>query len=210
MDYAQQQRNPTKHLTGLVLVAILHLVVGYALVTGLARRVIEVAKQPFETKIVKEVKAPPPPEAPPPPPPKLVIPPPPFIPPPEIQIAVAPVTNTITQATRTPPPPAPAPKIVPKPTTPASFARDKCTAGPEPVYPMASRRNQEAGTLVLHIYVEANGTPTKVEIQKSSGHTRLDEAAKAWAQTCRLNPAIAEGRPVAAWTSQQYTFNLRD
>jgi protein TonB len=211
MDYAQQQRNPFKHLTGFVLVLLLHIVVGYAVVTGLARKVVEVVKQPFETKIVEEKKAPPPPEAPPPPPPKLVVPPPPFIPPPEIQIAVQAPANTITQVTtKTPPPAPPVVKPTPRPATPASFQRDKCSAGPEPVYPMASRRNQEAGTLVLHMYVEANGSPTKVEIQKSSGHARLDDAAKAWALTCTLKPGTLDGKPIAGWTSQQYTFTLRD
>ena len=75
MDFTQN-RNPTKHLTGIVFVVILHLAVGYALVTGLARKVVEVIKQPIETKIIEEIK-PPPPDTPPPPPPKLATPPPP-------------------------------------------------------------------------------------------------------------------------------------
>ena len=50
MDFAQQQRNPAKHLAGLTFVIILHLAVGYALVTGLARKVVEIIKQPIETK----------------------------------------------------------------------------------------------------------------------------------------------------------------
>ena len=36
MDYAQQQRQPGKHLTGITVVIILHAIVVYALVTGLA------------------------------------------------------------------------------------------------------------------------------------------------------------------------------
>ena len=85
MDYSE--RSPGKNLSGLTLVVILHLAIGYALVTGLARKVVEVIKAPLETKIIEEVK-PPPPDVPPPPPPKMAAPPPPFIPPPEINIQV--------------------------------------------------------------------------------------------------------------------------
>ncbi len=99
MDYSQ--RNPAKNLSGIALVIILHIIIGYALVSGLARKVVEVIKAPIETKIIEEIKKPPP-DAPPPPPPKLATPPPPFIPPPEINIQVPQVTPppTITTVTR--------------------------------------------------------------------------------------------------------------
>ncbi|HRH89942.1 MAG TPA: energy transducer TonB, partial [Rubrivivax sp.] len=101
MDYAQQQRNPGKHVVGLSVVVALHVVLGALLVLGLSRKVIEVVKAPIETKIIEEVKPPPPP--PPdtlPPPPKLAPPPPSFVPPPEVQVA---------------PPPTPAPTIATTP-----------------------------------------------------------------------------------------------
>jgi protein TonB len=210
MDYAQQQRNPAKHLIGFTVVVLLHVVIVYALVNGLARNLVEIAKKPFETQIVKEVKAPPPPEAPPPPPPKLDIPPPPFIPPPEIQIAVPMSTNTISQVTNKAPPPPPAIKPAPRVATAASIDRNTCTAGTEPAYPMASRRNQEAGTLVMRIQIDAGGNPARVEVTRSSGHNRLDEAAKVWVATCRFKPQTVDGAPVAGWATQAYTFNLRD
>src|SRR5688500_20389532 len=83
------------------MVGLLHLAIGYALVTGLARKVVEVIKAPLETKIIEEVKKPPP-DQPPPPPPKMAAPPPPFIPPPEINIQVPQVTPppTITKIGR--------------------------------------------------------------------------------------------------------------
>ena len=210
MDYAQQQRNPAKHLIGFSLVAALHILVIYALVNGLARNIVEIAKKPFETQIVKEVKAPPPPEAPPPPPPKLEIPPPPFIPPPEIQIAVPMSVNTITQVTSKPPPPAPPPiKPAPRQATVASLDRNTC-ASYEPSFPMASRRNQEEGTLLMRIQISADGTAGKVEVVRSSGHTRLDESAKSWIATCKFKPQTLDGKPVAGYANQTYTFTLRD
>ena len=123
MDFAQQQRNPAKHLAGLTFVVLLHVAVIYALVNGLARKVVEVIKQPLETKIIEEVKPPPPPpEVPLPPPPKFVAPPPPYIPPPEVQIQQPPpVQNVITATTNVPPPEAPppvAPRVVEAPPAP--------------------------------------------------------------------------------------------
>ena len=64
----------------------------YALVTGLARKAVEVIKKPLTATIIEEVKLPPPP---PPPPPKRVIEPPkaqpvpvqPYVPPPDIPVA---------------------------------------------------------------------------------------------------------------------------
>ena len=37
MDFARQQRDPTRHLIGISVVILLHVIVIYALVTGLAR-----------------------------------------------------------------------------------------------------------------------------------------------------------------------------
>ena len=105
MDFAQQQRNPGKHAVGFGVVLVLHILLGWALVSGLGRKVIEVIKQPIETKIIEEVKPPPPPPENLPPPPKNAPPPPSFVPPPEVVVT---------------PPPAPPPTItttMPRPTT---------------------------------------------------------------------------------------------
>ena len=53
MDYAQQQRNPGKHVVGLSVVIALHVLLGIALVYGLSRKEIEVALAPIETKIIE-------------------------------------------------------------------------------------------------------------------------------------------------------------
>jgi protein TonB len=95
MDFAQQQRNPTKHLVGLTFVALLHVIIIWALVNGLATKVIDVLKKPVEAKIIEDVKPPPPPEPKLPPPPKLQAPPPPYIPPPEVQVQTPPPVATI-------------------------------------------------------------------------------------------------------------------
>ena len=127
MNFAERQADPRRHLVGMTVVVLFHVLVVYALVTGLAKRVVEVIRAPIETKVIEEIKKPPPPpEVVVPPPPKLEAPPPPFIPPPEIQIATPPPPQpTITATTPTPPPapvviaPAPPPVVAAPPAPPA-------------------------------------------------------------------------------------------
>jgi protein TonB len=104
MNSSRQQADPRRHLAGISFVVLLHVIVVYALVSGLARKVVDVVRAPIETKVIEEVKKPPPPLDPViPPPPRLEAPPPPFVPPPEVQIQTPAPPPAIT-ATQTPPP----------------------------------------------------------------------------------------------------------
>jgi protein TonB len=206
MDYAQQQRNPAKHLTGIAIVIVFHILLVWALVNGLARKVVDVVKGPLETKIIQEMK-PPPPEAPPPPPPKFAAPPPPpFIPPPEINIAQPQQSAgpTITAVTNTKPPPAP-PKAVAR-VAPQVKARG-CR---EPEYPPVSARLGEAGRVVLALLVDTNGKVIDSRVQQSSGYPRLDEAARRALSLCKFQPGTADGKPVQAWGQIAYVFKNPD
>jgi protein TonB len=105
--------------TGLAVVVGIHVIFGWALVSGLAQHVVDAVRKPIEMAIIAE--APPPP---PPPPkvekiverPKAAPPPPAYVPPPEVTPAPAPPAPTITATHADPPhepqvvaPPAPAP-----------------------------------------------------------------------------------------------------
>ena len=131
MDFSKSQANPRRHLVGFSLVILFHALIVYALVTGLAKKVVDVVRAPIETKVIEEIKKPPPPpEIVVPPPPRLEAPPPPFIPPPEVQIATPPpVAPTIT-AVPTPPPPAP---VVIAPAPPPPVVAAEAPAPPPPV-----------------------------------------------------------------------------
>jgi protein TonB len=212
MDYAQQQRDPTKHLIGLVAVFALHVLIIYALVTGLARKVVDVIKKPIETKLVEEVRPPPPPETPPPPPPKLTSPPPPFIPPPEVTIAAPPAPTAITAVTTTPPPPvatiAPTPPPVahlPVRVAPVIDAARNCA---KPEYPPASARAEETGTVTLRFYIDEQGRAVKSEVIRSSGHRRLDEAARQALSLCKFKPGTLDGKIVPMTGDLQYVWKL--
>ena len=133
MDFSKRQADPRRHLVGITFVIAFHAFIVYALVTGLAKKVVEVVRAPIETKVIEEVKKPPPPpEVVIPPPPRLEAPPPPFIPPPEIQVATPPPPQpTITAVTPTPPP---APVVIaPAPPPPVVAAAPAPVAPPAPV-----------------------------------------------------------------------------
>jgi protein TonB len=113
--------------TGIAVVVGLHIVLGYALTTGLASKAVQAIKKPIEMALLPEVLPPPPP----PPPPKVVkiepvqkvVPPPAYVPPPEVVPVVAPPPPIqVVQAT---PPKEPvviaaAPAPVPAPPPPAA------------------------------------------------------------------------------------------
>lgn len=152
MNFSQRQADPRRHLVGITFVVLFHVAVIYALVTGLATKVVDVVRAPIETKLIEEIKRPPPP--PPeivlPPPPKLVAPPPPFVPPPEVRIATPPAPQpTITATTPTPPPApvniAPAPPVIVAPPAPAPL--------PTPPPPVAPPAPPAASPSVLSIGV---------------------------------------------------------
>ena len=131
MQFGQQQSDNRRRVVGFGAVLLFQILIVYALVTGLAKKVVDVVRAPIETKVIEEVKKPPPPpEVVVPPPPKLEAPPPPFIPPPEIQIAAPPPAPTITATTPTPPP---APVVIAPAPPPVVAAAPAPAAPPAPV-----------------------------------------------------------------------------
>ncbi len=171
LDYAASQRSPGKHLTGIGVVIVIHLLVGYLLITGLARQAIEVIKGPLKTEIIEE-KKPPPPENLPPPPPKLAEPPPTFIPPPEVQITAPAPAPVIQNRTVVAPPVYAAPKPAAAAAAPSNNVGVACPNSQkiraEIQYPMAARREGLSGEVVVQFVVSATGEIKDPKIISSS------------------------------------------
>lgn len=209
MTYAHPTSS-SRRLTGLVVTVALHIVLVYALIHGLARKIVEVVLPPLETKIIEELKAPPPDKPPPPPPPKLATPPPPFIPPPEVRVQVSVQGPTITAVVSTPPaapvppPAAPAPVQVPVRTAPVVQAAS-CE---KPPYPPGARRANETGTVLLSFLIDLNGRVLESKVERSSGYRRLDDAARQGLELCKFKPGTIDGRPTRSWARIEYVWSL--
>jgi protein TonB len=228
VDFGEQQRNPGKHVVGFGIVLGLHLLLGWALMNGLAQRMIEVIKAPIETKIIEEVKPPPPP--PPenlPPPPKFAPPPPSFVPPPEVIVNPPPTpAPTITTTTVAPPPapvtiaPPPAPEAPPAPPAPVQRAARpaignvaSCAPRAED-YPPAAIRAEATGTTRIRFTVDAQGKLAKSEVIRSAGssreHRALDRIAEQKLSECKFTPGIDEnGRPTGGTFEVDYVWKLQ-
>lgn len=202
MEFGKRQ-DPKKRMIGLVGVVIFHVLLVWGLVSGLARKAIELLPPPIETKLLEDApteEEPPPP----PPPPKLDVPPPPFIPPPEISIqTTAAPTNAITTTNKAPPPAAPP---APKPARVSKAPVVKARLCKEPEYPAVSERLGETGTVLLQLLVGTDGRVTDSKIEKGSGFERLDKAAQQALSRCKFEPGEVDGKPSAAWAQLKYTF----
>ncbi len=80
---------------------------------------------------------------------------------------------------------------------------------PAPVYPPASRRRGEEGTVLLELWVGADGSVSEVSIKRSSGFVRLDRAAREAVRRWRYIPARQGNRPIEYRYLQPITFGLR-
>jgi protein TonB len=227
LNYAQQQRNPGRHVVGLSVVIALHVLLGIALVYGLARKQIEVALAPIETKIIEETKPPPPP--PPqnlPPPPKMAPPPPSFVPPPEVQVAPPPTpapTITATQVAPAMPAPVtiappPGPQVATAPSGPAVPSRTApkldFNACAKPEYNAATRRADAQGTVVVIYTMDTSGAISEARVDKSSGvsreHKMLDRMTLDAVQACKGTPGTVDGKPEKLSGRIEYVWKLTD
>jgi protein TonB len=182
MNFSQRQRDPRRHIVGIGFVILFHAAIVYALLTGLAKKVVDVVRAPIETKVIEEIKKPPPPpEVVVPPPPKLEAPPPPFIPPPEVQVAVPPPAQpTITASTPVPPPAAPmapvappaaapAPAAPPAPVSAAVVCSNYSTVMGDSGFPReAIRQGLDKGEVLIQFTLSASGEVKDMKVLKST------------------------------------------
>ena len=112
---------------------------------------------------------------------------------------VAPVA--IVEAPPAPPAPAPPPKMIPA-------SAIQYLVPPEPEYPRLSRRNGESGTVIVRAFADEAGVPHLVQVERSSGFARLDEAAMAAVRQTRFKPYTEYGKPVAGWVRMPFPFEL--
>lgn len=200
---------------GLVVMVLAHVLIGYALMTGMARQAFELVKKPLDATIIQEVKLPPPP--PPPPPPKPEVrkitqapkvnepPPPAYVPPPEVAPQVGSAEPVITQVQTSepvaPPPPAPPPVVTPEPALPVRA--DIAIVCPKQVRPsMPERAIDEGieGTVKAQVRIK-NGKVVDVRVLSGPKvyHAAVRNAMLAYECSAGDNEVLA---------TQDFTFKL--
>jgi len=131
-----------------------------------------------------------------------------LVPPPEVTVEIEPSTTAIAAtAVETPPPPPATPSsgtaIIPEMSDVAYLVQ------PTPRYPPESRRIREQGLVMLRVLIDETGHARTVEIYKSSGHPRLDEAARAAVTRAVFKPYMHAGIARAAAAIVPVEFSLR-
>ena len=214
MAYADQEMSGNK-IAAFVVVALLHLALGYALVTGLAYEGFKQVMKKVTTVDIKKDE--PKKEEKPPPPKKEAAPPPIVVPPPMVNVNMRPPPLETTPVPMPPPPiqqlpiqapPAPAapppPRIQPKKAVPKGSPASWATTND---YPTRALREERAGTTGFRVTVGPDGRVSSCSVTSSSGSADLDEATCSnVTRRARFTPATdGEGNP----TTDSYTNRIR-
>lgn len=213
MAYADQQMSGSR-IVAIIIVALIHIALGYALVTGLAYKA---AQQVLERVTTVDIEEPPPPEEEPPPPEPVpeTAPPPPVAPPPPINIAPAPpqirtqteipppapTARIIPPSAPVGPPPPPAPPPPPPPPPPPAAPAKAVSPRGAPgswITPDDYRSQwvsaEYTGTVSFALEVGADGRVTGCSITGGSAPQPLKDASCSLLQRrARFNPAEAVG-----------------
>ena len=209
MAYADQEVSGNR-IAAFVIVALLHVALGYALVTGLAYEGVKQLVKKVTTVDIKKDE----PKREPPPPKKVEAAPPIVAPPPKMNIATVSPPVEIVQTVPPPVPPpvfvapapavAPAPRVQPKSAMPKGNPANWATTND---YPTRALREEREGTTGFRVTVGTDGRVTSCTVTSSSGSADLDEATCSnVTRRARFNPATdGEGNP----TTGQYSSRVR-
>ena len=129
---------------------------------------------------------------------------------PDVVAAPMPVPVSVPEPATPTPPATPALQVAAAPVAERilSASEVQYVEPPVLVYPRASRRAGEAGRVLLRVFVDEEGRPHHVQVSRSSGFARLDDAAVDALRKARFKPSIDNGRPVAGWALVPLTFEL--
>ena len=209
---AYVQQNSQRRMVVLAVIVAFHVLLMYGLVTGLARKVVEVVAAPLVTDLIEEMEQE---DKPPPPPPQLERPPV-QVPPPEVSIDIpmdSSNTTAISDVTDRPAPPAapPAPPAPPAVVRVAPKLDVRRSPPTDDFYPPSARRAEIEGVSTVRACVGPDGrTSGEPTVTKTSGNTSLDEAAAKWAKRARWTAGTEDGKAVEMCSQFNVRFKLTD
>jgi protein TonB len=195
---AKAERMSPQKLAAIAGVGLLHVVFVWALVTGMAQKIVKAIPHEMQVDLVATPVQPEAPSL-----PKLVQPSPsdvPNVPAPMIDIQptqqVAPITTTTGPSQAQPS---------------DSAATGVLNTHTTPPYPDVARRLGEQGQVLLHLTISAQGDVTAATVTQSSGFPDLDQTAVAWVVAhWKYKPAIQNGAALASVTDAIVKFDLKN
>ena len=229
MSYANRKQMASNRTAAIIVVALIHVVLGYGLVTGLAYSVMKKAAEDLKTFDVED-EPPPPPEKPPPPP--DAAPPPPQVaaPPPLVRTNLAPPPIQTVQTLN----PAPQITVEARPVLPTMKAcpdgssipvqlacKPKISQQAAPKgsltglfsgddYPPSAQRSGDQGTTAVRLTIGTDGRVSDCSVTASSGSSSLDTATcSIIRRRARFTPAKDQnGGPTTGSYSQRIKWVL--
>lgn len=104
-----------------------------------------------------------------------------------------------------------APPAPPTPAAPTEIPVDVRAAyanNPKPSYPLSSKRLNEQGVSRLRVLVGSDGRVQQIELEKSSGFSRLDQAAMATVRDWKFAPARRGDSAFSTWVIVPINWKL--
>jgi protein TonB len=121
----------------------------------------------------------------------------------EIPVNATPSDRAIAVAVNPLPAPAVAASSAPKLISQVEYVQQ-----PDPRYPPVSRRLREQGLVVLRVEIDERGAACNIQIESSSGFTRLDAAAREAVSRAVFRPYVEDGSPRRALVLIPIEFSL--
>ncbi|WP_143484653.1 energy transducer TonB, partial [Pseudomonas aeruginosa] len=90
----------------------------------------------------------------------------------------------------------------------AGSPRSPTAASTAPEYPALAMRRGWEGTVLLRVHVLASGSPSEIQVQKSSGREALDQAAVKAVKRWSFVPAKRGDKAEDGWVSVPIDFKL--
>lgn len=131
------------------------------------------------------------------------------------EVTIAPTTFEANPVEQLPPPPKAAgvrpedrPVFIPRDVEPELLNRDEIATLLRRHYPPALRDAGVGGTVVLWVFVDAEGAVARTVVKEPSPYRAFDEASFDVAQQMRFRPALNRDRPIGVWVSQRIAFSV--
>jgi protein TonB len=207
-----------KNLTGMSVVALLHVALLAAFLNGSKLTVFIKPKEPQLVDLIPTIEPPKPklqePQVPPPSAPVIDI----FVPKPEAPVLQTPEPTVTARPMTDQPPVQPGPVVLgdtaaktPVKAAPVLVpAVVDSSACAKPDYPKNALRNGDTGVVTLALLIGTDGRVADSKVEKTSGFRELDRAAQVGLGLCKFKPGTLDGAPQQSWTRMQYVWSLND